>query len=240
MGWQQRYLAHYYSPERGFVNGTSEFHSLCASVCPRGGSLLEIGAGPSNPTSRHLATLGTLHGLDPDPDVEHNDALASAKVLTGDRFPYDDATFDVCISNYVCEHVADPKGHLEEVRRVLKPGGAYVFRTPNLYHYVSGVAALTPHWFHELVANPLRNMKRDSHAPYPTFHRMNSRKRIMQLAQEVGMEVEQIKLVEKEPSYGMSFRVLFFTFLAYERVVNATEKLADLRANLFVVCRRAK
>ena len=238
MTWQERYLQRFYDPHRGFINGTTEFHDLCATACPKGGELLEIGAGPSNATSRYLATLGRLHGLDPDARVKENDALTSATILDGDRFPYEDGRFDTCISNYVCEHVADPRNHLQEIRRVLKPGGAYVFRTPNLYHYVSGVAALTPHWFHELLANSLRNLKDDSAEPYQTFHRMNSRSRIMQLAKEAHLEVEQLRLVEKEPSYGMSTRLLFFPFLAYERIVNSTEKLASFRANLFVVCRR--
>lgn len=45
-------------------------------------------------------------------------------------------------------------------------------------------------------------------------------------------------LIEKEPSYGMSSKALFLMFLAYERLVNATDALAGLRANILGVLRR--
>lgn len=237
--WQERYLARFYSPASGFINGTAEFHQLCRGVVPPSANLLEIGAGPSNATSRFLATLGTLHGLDIDPAVQTNDALASAQVFNPrKKFPFPDRSFDACFSNYVCEHVDDPEGHLSEVLRVLKPGGHYVFRTPNLFHYVSVIASITPHWFHELVANRLRNLKDDSREPYPTFHRMNTRHDLARLANLTLLEIHHFQLVEKEPSYGLSSRALFLAFMAYERIVNSTSLFENFRANLFVKMRR--
>src|SRR6266542_4545923 len=103
MTWQERYIARFYRPDQGWVDGTTEFHALCKVAIPQGCKILEIGPGPSNPTSRYLATLGELHGLDPDPDAKSNDALTTSGVLHGERFPYDDASFDHCISNYVAE-----------------------------------------------------------------------------------------------------------------------------------------
>jgi SAM-dependent methyltransferase len=189
-------------------------------------------------TSRFLATLGEVHGLDPDPQVRQNDALATAAVLDGTRFPFPDTSFDTCVSNYVMEHIANPATHLREVARVLRPGGTYIFRTPNLYHYVTLVARTTPHWFHVLVANRMRNISTDAHDPYPTVYQCNSRGRIKELAREGGFEVAELRLIEKEPSYGMSSRILFVVLLAYERLVNATSLAADLRANIQAVLRK--
>ena len=236
--WRDRYMARFYPRDRGWVDGTTEFHALCAEACGRGGTLLEIGAGPSNDTSRFLATLGELHGLDPDPDVQGNDALVTASVLAGERYPYADGSFDHCVSNYVVEHVPDADAHLREIHRILKPGGAYAFRTPNRFHYVALVAALTPHWFHKLVANRLRNLPEGAHDPYPTVYAMNTKAATRRVAGRNGFMVERVRLVEKEPSYGMIARPLFLGFLLYERLVNSTEALAPLRANLLVVLRR--
>jgi hypothetical protein len=44
-------------------------------------------------------------------------------------------------------------------------------------------------------------------------------------------------MVEKEPTYGMAARPLFLAFMAYERLVNASSRLAPLRANMFVALR---
>ena len=202
------------------------------------GRLLEIGAGPTNRTSDFLATLGELDGVDIDPDVRTNRALAAAHTITGDSYPYAAGTFDACVSNYVAEHVEDPAAHLAEIHRVLKPGGVYLIRTPNLYHYVSLVSWVTPHWFHSAVANRLRD-RAGAHDPYPTKYLMNTRSRLSSLAQAAGFDVLSLDLVEKEPSYGLYARPLFIVFMGYERLVNSHELAAPLRSNLFVVLRKA-
>jgi hypothetical protein len=103
---------------------------------------------------------------------------------------------------------------------------------------VTLVASLTPYWFHKFFANRLRNLPSDAHDPYPTIYSLNSRSAIRRWATKVGLQLEQIKLIEKEPSYGMGSRVLFLAFTAYERIVNASDRLANLRANIFAVLRK--
>jgi SAM-dependent methyltransferase len=179
MSWQQRALDRYYDRSRGWVDGTTEFHGVCEGAIPQGARILEIGAGLSNSSSDFFATRGDLTGLDVDPDVRGNRALARAEVFDGSRFPFDDASFDACVSSYVVEHVLDPVLHLREIRRVLRPGGVYAFRTPNRYHYVALVSSLTPHWFHVLVANRLRGLPDEAHDPYPTAYAMNSRSAVL-------------------------------------------------------------
>jgi SAM-dependent methyltransferase len=238
MSWQQRALDRYYDRSRGFIDGTSEFHLLCASVIPSGARILEIGSGPSNPSSDFLATLGELTGLDVDPDVRGNRALRRSSVFDGGAFPFEDGAFDACVSNYVLEHVPDPLRHLAEVHRVLRPGGPYVFRTPNRYHYVALVSWLTPHWFHTLVANKLRGLPADAHDPYPTVYAINARGAVRRAAAASGLDVELLRMIEKEPSYGMASRLLFFPLLAYERTVNASDAFAGLRSNILAVLRK--
>lgn len=239
MSWQETYMARFYTSRPGWIDGTTEFHELCRSAIPPGGRILEIGAGPANATSEFLATRGELHGLDPDSAVEGNPALTSSKVLDGPRFPWDAESFDTCVSNFVMEHVEDPLGHLQEVSRVLRVGGSYVFRTPNLFHYVSMVAATTPHWFHELVANSLRKLPKEAHEPYPTYHRLNSRRTIRSLAKQAALEVVELRMVEKQPSYGMIARPMFLALAGYERLVNATPLLGAFRSNIFGVLRKS-
>jgi SAM-dependent methyltransferase len=237
-GWQERWVNRYYDRSKGWVDGTTQFHELCRANIPGGASICEIGAGPLNQTSRFLATIGEVHGVDIDDAVLGNDALASAHVVKDDRFSFEEGSMDACVSNYVIEHVENPDRHLREVCRILKRGGVYIFRAPNRYHYVSLVARYTPHWIHELVSNKLRNLGEDAHEPYPTYHRLNSRRQVMDAASRCGFSVAELTLIEKEPSYGMSNRALFLLFLAYERVVNATEALAGLRANILAVLRK--
>ncbi len=228
--WQEVYLERFYPQSSGWIDGITEFHRLIESVVPTGGEILEIGSGPPNPTSCFLRTLGGLTGVDVDPEIHTNDALDKAHVLSGETYPFASNAFDACVSDYVIEHMTNPALHLREVWRVLKPNGVYVFRTPNRFHYVTLAARLTPHWFHKLVANRLRNLSAASHDPYPTLYRMNSRSSITRMAAEAKFDIEELRLIEKDPWYGRSSRALFLAFMLYERVVNAHESLAGLRA----------
>lgn len=223
MTWQEKYLSRYYNPQSGFIDGTTQFHSLCEKHIPRGSRILEVGAGPSNPTSEFLSWIGELHGVDIDPAVYTNSALRTANKIENDRYPFSDHSLDAWVSDYVLEHVEYPACHLAEVNRVLKPGGIYLFRTPNRYHYVSIVSNYTPLWFHRLISNRIRNLPRNAHDPYPTFYRFNDQRTITAAAQKIGMEIVEFHLVEKEPSYGMSSRLMFLLFMGYERAVNSSE-----------------
>jgi SAM-dependent methyltransferase len=231
--WQESYLERFYPQTSWRRDGTRDFFQILRQHCS--GKILEIGAGPSNNTSDYLKTLGELHGIDVDDEVLDNTALETAAVFD-ERFPFPDDSFDTCVSNYVCEHLENPEAHLKEVWRVLRPGGAYVFRTPNRFHYTAIVSGLTPHSFHIKTANKLRGM--EGHDPYPTWYRLNSRGQIRSLSQGAKFEVEYLRLLEKEPSYGMSSRALFLTFTAYERLVNCANLFAPFRSSLFVVLRK--
>lgn len=54
--------------------------------------------------------------------------------------PYGDSRFNAVLSCGVLEHVKDPDGSLEEIKRVLTPGGLlYCFKLPNRYSYIEAL-----------------------------------------------------------------------------------------------------
>lgn len=236
--WQDRWLDRFYRSHAGWTDGTTEFHELCAQGIPANGTILEVGAGPKNDTSAFLSTLAELHGVDVSDEVRGNPHLRSHAVVRDEHYPFSSGSFDLVVSNYVVEHVQDPDGHLAEIHRVLKPRGRYVFRTPNLFHYVAVVSRFTPYATHRTWANRLRNLAPLHHDPWPTVYAMNTPASVRAHAGRHGFAVEHLDLVEKEPCYGLFARPLFLAFLAYERVVNASDALAWLRANMFVTLRK--
>lgn len=52
-------------------------------------------------------------------------------VLPAEELPYGNGEFDVVLSFDLFEHIARIDRHVAEVRRILKPGGHYLFQTPN-------------------------------------------------------------------------------------------------------------
>jgi SAM-dependent methyltransferase len=63
--------------------------------------------------------------------------------------PYENSKFDAVLSCGVLEHVRDPDGSLDEIRRVLTPGGLmYCFKLPNRYSYIERIARVTGRHYH--------------------------------------------------------------------------------------------
>jgi len=238
--WQQRALGRYYQGRPGWINGTQRFQALLSTHLAPGGSILEIGAGPPNPMTRFLATIGEVTGIDPDPLVETNDACTRAIVHDASEIPIEDGSFDSIVSNYVLEHIEAPEVMARECWRVLRPGGVIAFRTPNLWHYVSLIARLTPQSFHELIALKAQNAHEDAHDPYPTFHRMNTRSACRRILQGTGFEVLALDCLEGEPSYGLFSRLAFYPMMIWERILNSSDVFEDLRANIFCVARKTR
>src|SRR4051794_20883984 len=61
------------------------------------------------------------------------------------RWPYEDASMDVVMSNQVIEHVAMTDFFFEEIKRVLKPGGYAIVATNNASSW-HNIFALTIGW----------------------------------------------------------------------------------------------
>lgn len=216
-------------------DGTLLFYSSVRQLARPDSCVLNLGAGPAsrNPTKSLKGEVAQLVGADIDRVVLVNDELDTAVVIKGDRLPFPDESFDLAFSDYVLEHVERPAAFLAEVYRVLKPGAAYLFRTPNFYHYVALLSHSTPHQFHELVANRVRGLPKDAHEPWRTFYRLNSRGAIRRAAHQAGFRKVDLQMIEYQPSYLMFHVLPFIAGVAYERLVNSTEWLSGLRSNIF-------
>lgn len=65
------------------------------------------------------------------------------------ELPFPDASFDAVLSCGVLEHVQDPDGSLEEIRRVLCPDGTfYLYNLPNRWAYTERVARGLGMYYH--------------------------------------------------------------------------------------------
>jgi ubiquinone/menaquinone biosynthesis C-methylase UbiE len=63
--------------------------------------------------------------------------------------PFPDDNFASALSCGVLEHVSDPDGSLDELRRVLRPGGTlYVYNLPNRWSYVERLARILGLYYH--------------------------------------------------------------------------------------------
>lgn len=198
--------------------------------------VLDLGAGAGIVSQMDFrGKVARMYGVDLDPRVIENPMLDDAKVGSAEAIPYADGQFDLVFADNVLEHLHDPETAFREVRRVLKPGGTFLAKTPNKWHYMPLIARATPHSFHRFY-NRLRG--RDPGDTFPTLYRANSRGLLRRLAGQSGLELLDVALIEGRPEYLRMSAPSYFAGMTYERMVNSTEALAALRILIIVELRK--
>jgi SAM-dependent methyltransferase len=101
---------------------------------PSSGSakILDVGCGTGTMLG-HLERYGEVVGVDADEEAIrfcHERGVENARLLEIDRLPFDDASFDLVTAFDVLEHIRDDAQTLEEIRRVLRPGGMLLAAVP--------------------------------------------------------------------------------------------------------------
>lgn len=189
--------------------------------------VLDLGAGSGNVREMNFRGIaGQICGVDLDPRVASNPMLDEGRVADAAGIPYADETFDVVFADNVVEHLTDPIQVFRDVHRVLKPGGVFLFKTPNKIHYMPTIARITPHRFHQFV-NKLRG--RAEVDTFPTQYRANTVRDVRRTAHAVGFEITSVQRVEGRPEYLRLSGPTYLLGAAYERLVNSTDLLAMFR-----------
>ncbi len=109
--------------------------------------ILDAGCG-SGRNMIELARRGTVTGIELSaPSVEKARARGSGEVIEGSvlEMPFADDSFDLAVSLDVIEHLADDRGALRELRRVVAPGGALLVTVPAYQWLWSGHDEINHH-----------------------------------------------------------------------------------------------
>jgi len=102
---------------------------------PRGGALLDLGSSDGE-TLRHMAELRPdlqffAVDLEGKPDQYPAGCQFQRANLEKDRLPWADGSMDAVTCMQLVEHLQDVKFLLQEVARLLKPGGSVFFEAPH-------------------------------------------------------------------------------------------------------------
>jgi SAM-dependent methyltransferase len=189
--------------------------------------ILDIGAGIGFVKEMHFrGMVARVCGLDPEASVLNNPHLDEGKIGFGEKILWPDEAFDLVFADNVLEHLPDPDAVFREVYRVLKPGGHFLVKTPNRFHYVSLIAQATPASFHKMF-NKFRG-RDDSHT-FKTYYRANSKAKIMRVAKRNGLSVREVQRIEGRPEYLRFSTITYLLGLLYERTVNKFDALSPFR-----------
>ncbi len=191
--------------------------------------VLDAGCGRHAPfAARVVSWAGQVIGV--DVGIASQSPASGVTTVQADleRLPFADASFDLVMSRSVLEHLERPGVVLEELSRVLRPGGRFVFLVPNLFDYVSLVSALVPNRLHGIVVEAIQG--RPSSDTFPTYYRANTVRTLRRLLSRAGLTVERMDLLSQYPAYLMFSPTLFRVGIAYERLVRRSDRLAWLRS----------
>ena len=122
--------------DRGNLQANLEFMAQTNLLKPND-KILEIGCGTGSVvaelsgqgydvTGTDISGKAIAYGLEKYGDIK-------LQVQPAEALQFADETFDVVLSFDLFEHIAEVDRHVSEVFRVLRPGGYYLFQTPNKY-----------------------------------------------------------------------------------------------------------
>jgi 2-polyprenyl-3-methyl-5-hydroxy-6-metoxy-1,4-benzoquinol methylase len=221
----------FYYSRPAWIDGTSQFANLIKSHLLPEYRILDLGAGCGKKGPVNFrGNVRAVVGIDCDSCIGDNPWIDHSVRGLAQYLPFRSASFEMVISDWAVEHFAQPRAIASEVFRVLKPSGLFAFRTGNLRHYSYAIAAATPHWFHQLVANRARALPPDQASPHPTYYFMNTREAVRECLGHIGFAEQELIMLEPEPSYLMFSVPAFLMGVTYERLVNRVRGLSGFRA----------
>jgi ubiquinone/menaquinone biosynthesis C-methylase UbiE len=139
----QNHVADHYVEKRYKGLGL-KYHTAIIKEMMEGihGKILDVGTG-----------VGIIHNLYPDLDIIGIDISqgmlrhhrGKCLLASADNIPFDDNHFDSVVCRSVLHHLHDPKKALQEIRRVLKPGGRFVCWETNKSWIAEIIRRMTQH-----------------------------------------------------------------------------------------------
>ena len=119
---------------------------------------------------------------------------------------------------------------------MLRPGGYFIFLTPNLWDYGSLIAKIVPNRLHPRIVARVEG--REPEDVFPVCYRTNTRRAVSRWAARSGFEIVEFDYLGQYPNYFMFNAFLFTLATAYEKALSRVPALHFLRGWIFVVLRK--
>ncbi|HUY72961.1 MAG TPA: class I SAM-dependent methyltransferase [Candidatus Dormibacteraeota bacterium] len=208
---QNAYRARYRAMRPGWRSSGDQLEALVRDRVTADSHVLDLGCGRGGVVELIWRDVKLAAGLDPDsPSLSEHRAPGMPVIRgVGERLPFADASFDLVVCVWVMEHLKEPETMLREVRRVLRPGGHFIFLTPNLHNplmWLNRLGKALPRLQRRLVPRVYGRVESDT---FPVQYRANTVRALRDQAARCGLEVAELRVVA-DPTYlalnGFMFR----------------------------------
>lgn len=217
---QNTYRARYRAMRPGWQSSGDQLEALVRSHLTPESRVLDLGCGRGGVVELFWRDVKLAAGLDPDQPSLAEYRAPGMPILrgVGERLPFAGEVFDLVVCLWVLEHLKDPQTVLREVRRVLRPGGHFVFLTPNLRHplmMLNRVGKAVPRLQAQLVSRFYGRREGDT---FQVRYRANTVSTLRELAAAGGLEVAELRVVQ-DPTYLAVNGFMFTTSVVAERLM---------------------
>jgi SAM-dependent methyltransferase len=209
---QNTYRERYRAMRPGWQTSGSQLEAMVRGYATPESSVLDLGCGRGGVVELIWRDVKLAAGLDPDIPSLTGHRASGMPILrgVGEHLPFAAGSFDLVVCVWVLEHLKEPLNVLSEVRRVLRPGGHFVFLTPNLRNpllVLNRVGKALPLVQSRLVSRFYGRREADT---FPVQYRANTVGGLRRLAEASGLEVVELRVVP-DPTYLAVNRFMFTT-----------------------------
>jgi ubiquinone/menaquinone biosynthesis C-methylase UbiE len=240
-------LKFYSKVEQKIVPGLrySQYHYLdvIGPMMTRGTRWLDLGCGHqvfaewmTAEEIELVSRAGLFVGVDVDvPGVQAHRNLKNPVLGNLTSLPFSDGAFEMITANMVVEHLDQPLAVLDEVHRVLRPGGCFIFHTPNSRCFAIRVGSWLPQFAKNVLIRLLEG--RQEHDVFKTFYRMNTPGEVRELSQKANFKVIEIRLVNSSAATMMLGPFVLIELLGLRLLGHPY--FADRRSNLIAILKKS-
>jgi SAM-dependent methyltransferase len=217
---QNAYRERYRAIRPRWRSSGDQLEAMVRSHVTAQSSVLDLGCGRGGVVELLWREVRLAAGLDPDsPSLNEHRAHGMPVIRgVGERLPFVDESFDLVVSLWVLEHLQEPVDTFREVRRVLRPGGHFVFLTPNMRNplmVANRIGQALPGLQRRLVPRFYGRGEADT---FPVRYRANTVEAVRAHAQASGLEVYDLRVVA-DPTYLAVNSFMFNASVMSERVM---------------------
>ena len=207
---QNSYRARYRAMRPGWSSSGDQLEALVRGYLTPDSQVLDLGCGRGGVVELFWESVKLAVGLDPDvPSLAEHRARGMAVIRgRGEHLPFAGESFDLIVCLWVLEHLRSPEAVLREVCRVLRPGGHFLFLTPNLRNpllVLNRLGRALPQVQRRLVPRLYGRVEADT---FPVQYRANTAGTIRTVAQRAGLTVAELRVIP-DPTY-LAFNSFMF------------------------------
>ena len=217
---QNTYRARYRAMRPGWQTSGDQLEAMVRGYAAAESNVLDLGCGRGGVIELVSRDVKLAAGLDPDSPSLASHGASGMQILrgVGEHLPFAGSSFDLVVSVWVLEHLKAPLTVFGEVRRVLRPGGHFIFLTPNLNNpllVLNRIGKALPVVQTRLVSRFYGRREADT---FPVQYRANTVGGLRQLAEASGLEVAELRVVP-DPTYLAVNGFMFTTSVLAERLM---------------------